>query len=386
MDGFGAAWAAHLKLGDDGVCYLPVLYHEPVPEMEPDSEVYLVDFCYSSEVIVSLTEKHRRVTIIDHHKTASQAIANLTVATRVGPWDESATEWHCINGIPRLDATFNLDHSGAVLTWKEFHSEPVPLLLQYVEDRGLWRWKLPHSKEVSAYLASMPQDFKTWSDIAATLEDASGLGPRLPALPSASYLESALVRWHAGLHPFISDGAAILRTQAKTVESAVKRARWAVLGGHRRIPIVNATVHGSETGEALCLAHPAAPFAAYYFDTGDGKRGWGLRSRGGFDVSEVAKKYGGGGHPAAAGFTTGLEFYGDEHGHSEPGDEYDCPICKLRCIRVPDGWDDFEPVPSAICTKCERLVCAYCFPNRLTISTEQAICNACQNSEPLETK
>ena len=74
------------------------------------------------------------------------------------------------------------------------------------------------------------------------------------------------------------------------------------VGGHK-VPVANGTVFFSEVGEELCKAYPEAPFAAYYMDRADGKRQWGLRSRTGFDVSAIAKQYGGGGHQAAAGFT-----------------------------------------------------------------------------------
>lgn len=40
------------------------------------------------------------------------------------------------------------------------------------------------------------------------------------------------------------------------------------------------------------------------YDLADGLIQWSLRSRGDFDVSEVAKQYGGGGHRPAAGFQT----------------------------------------------------------------------------------
>jgi nanoRNase/pAp phosphatase (c-di-AMP/oligoRNAs hydrolase) len=49
-------------------------------------------------------------------------------------------------------------------------------------------------------------------------------------------------------------------------------------------------------------ARPSAPFAAVWFARDEHTDVWSLRSRGDFDVSEVAKKYGGG-HKAAAGFT-----------------------------------------------------------------------------------
>lgn len=63
---------------------------------------------------------------------------------------------------------------------------------------------------------------------------------------------------------------------------------------------VNATVHQSEIGEELAKNRP---FSVTYRDRKDGKREYSLRSRdGGLDVSVIAKQFGGGGHPQAAGF------------------------------------------------------------------------------------
>ena len=65
-------------------------------------------------------------------------------------------------------------------------------------------------------------------------------------------------------------------------------------------PPVNATVLFSDIAGELAKDRP---FGACYFDRGDGKRQWSLRSRdGGIDVAEVAKANGGGGHRNAAGF------------------------------------------------------------------------------------
>ena len=50
-------------------------------------------------------------------------------------------------------------------------------------------------------------------------------------------------------------------------------------------------------------AYPDAPFSMSYCDCPGGLRSYSLRSRNGFDVSEVAKAFGGGGHKASSGFT-----------------------------------------------------------------------------------
>ncbi len=55
----------------------------------------------------------------------------------------------------------------------------------------------------------------------------------------------------------------------------------------------------SEVAGELSEGHP---FAAVYVETSTDII-WSLRSRGDFDVSEIAKKFGGGGHKNAAGFT-----------------------------------------------------------------------------------
>src|SRR2546422_4504114 len=40
-----------------------------------------------------------------------------------------------------------------------------PWLLQYVQDKDLWAWKLPNSREINAGLNSYPYDFKVWDSL-----------------------------------------------------------------------------------------------------------------------------------------------------------------------------------------------------------------------------
>lgn len=98
----------------------------------------------------------------------------------------------------------------------------------------------------------------------------------------------------------VLEGAAILKYQAEQVARHVKHAVEIELDGYR-VLAVNATTLQSEIGEALAEGRP---FGATWFVRGDGRKVWSLRSRGpsGIDVSEVARKMGGGGHPNAAGF------------------------------------------------------------------------------------
>ena len=100
----------------------------------------------------------------------------------------------------------------------------------------------------------------------------------------------------------IEAGRVLLRTKRVSVEKVCENVRWLVFDG-TQVPVVNAAWDMSEIGEYLCERFPEAPCGGYYFDRAD-KRQWGFRSRGDFDVSAFCKRYGGGGHKVAAGFTS----------------------------------------------------------------------------------
>lgn len=267
-DGFGAAWAARKSLGDTAA-YVPVQYDKPYPS-EIDSgtveNLYILDFSYPLDTMETLRIRVKNLVVIDHHETAREPLELFRKGCPFrGECCPAADERN-------VEVIFDQQHSGAVLAWRYFHpGKPLPALLDYVEDRDLWRWKFVCSREVSAALRSYPMEFEIWDRLAMS-------GDQLPR-----------------------EGEAILRAQAQQVEAHIRSASLKHIGGYE-VPVVNATVLMSEIGEALCERFPDAPFAATFFVREDNLRVYSLRSRNGFDVSEVAKKLGGGGHKAAAGF------------------------------------------------------------------------------------
>ncbi|OFW64542.1 MAG: hypothetical protein A2Y74_07610 [Actinobacteria bacterium RBG_13_63_9] len=249
-DGFGAAWAVWLAVGGQAT-YIPVLYGQPLPELPDGAVVSIVDFSYSRKVLLELRKRCPALEVLDHHKSAEVELEGLDFCN------------------------FDMDRSGAILTWDSWHRREAPLLLNYVQDRDLWRFALPKSRAVTAWLWSYPRAFVTWSQLSIELQNQ--------------------------FDDVAREGEALLRLQAQQVEVMCRQALVMDVGGYR-VPVANATVFFSDVGERLCQLYPEAPFAAYYLDRADGMRQWGLRSRGDFDVSLVAKGYGGGGHLAAAGF------------------------------------------------------------------------------------
>ena len=254
-DGFCAAWVVRTVIGDNAQ-YLAVQYGEEPPDVK-DRDVIIVDFSYKRPVMEKMIKDCRTLLVLDHHKTAEKELEGLSLGTEI-------------------KVLFDMNKSGARMAWDYYHpGEPTPWIVLYVEDRDLWRWTFPDSKEISAAIASRPFDFN-WFDyyngIALSSEQFSNLR---------------------------GEGGAILRYQNNVIESAVKNAYEIDLAGYK-VLTVNTTILFSEIAGKLAEGRP---FGTAFFIRSDGKKQWSLRSRDeGVDVSEIAKRFGGGGHRNAAGF------------------------------------------------------------------------------------
>ncbi len=251
-DGFSAAWAAWRAFGGKAD-YVPVMHQEPLPDGLAGKEIYLVDFCYRAETMDELMKLAKRVTALDHHAMCEEDV----LRTEGGVFDNA--------------------RSGSVIAWEYFHpKKKTPLFLKYVEDNDLWRHKLPQSKAMTAYLRTVPFDFKTWNKLEKEIATA------------------------AGRKKCFEKGNLLLDQEMKLVDRLVKEnAEFVELRGHKALA-VNSPFFRDNIGHALSTAFP--PFGIIW-DERKGKTVVSLRSDGTFDVAALAAHYGGGGHKAAAGFT-----------------------------------------------------------------------------------
>lgn len=263
-DGFSAAWCFWRKYG---TCadYVAGVYQQDPPDVA-GRDVYLVDFSYKAPVVADMLQKARSVTLIDHHKTAIDDLrplkADMAATNNNGMGDNFG--WFC-----------DLNRSGATLAWDYlFPGEDRPLLLGHVEDRDLWRFKLPGTREIQAFVFSHEYSFELWDK-----------------LMSADQVE---------LLKMTAAGAAIERKHHKDVAELVAVCKRRMVIGTYDVPV--ASLPYTLVSDAAHLMAQGEPFAACYWDTAEG-RVFGLRATDeGVDVSEVAKLYGGGGHAKAAGF------------------------------------------------------------------------------------
>lgn len=275
-DGFGAAFAAWLRLGDAAE-YLPMQYgqaklHETLPFNPLNREVYIFDFSFERQIMEFIFRDARRVVWLDHHKTAFEM------------WCGGHEKGACYERALR-EILLDENKSGAMLAWEHFNpaGEP-PLWVRLIDDRDRWQFKIPGSKEFHAAMgARRPWTFEQWRLCVDTTTDV-----------------------------LLVEGAAILRAQDQSVAQAVKAARKCIVrwehGTFRGADTglaVNSPLHQSEIGHELATMSGA--YGLVWCLGADGKVKCSLRSNGDYDVSVIAKAFGGGGHRNAAGFETDID-------------------------------------------------------------------------------
>jgi oligoribonuclease NrnB/cAMP/cGMP phosphodiesterase (DHH superfamily) len=274
-DGFCSAWVAWLYFGGEVECR-PVSYGTLPPYDDAEGRmVFLVDYSYSRAEMEQLAARAGELTILDHHPTAQERLKGFGSAVVV----------------------FDMERSGAAITWDYFLAPTIkgskrgerPPIVDYVQDRDLWRFCMPRSKEINAWLKSLPYDFVAWDEANKLLED----GIEKPA----GYGEILLTK---------------LRTYCQQVSKNAREIALPVLSeavtAQLTIPCVNAPqVDVSELLHHLAEERAAEVVVAWW-QRADGLVQVSVRSKdeSGFSAREIAEFYGGGGHRNAAGFQIDL--------------------------------------------------------------------------------
>jgi uncharacterized protein len=283
-DGFGAAWVVRKFFGSDQVDFHAGFYGAEPPDVT-GRDVIMVDFSFKRPVLDAMTAKAHSILILDHHKTAVEDLNGLLAPPSTGEaWVEAASGNLSQN--VRTTALFDMQRSGAGLAWDYFFPDQKrPALIDTIEDRDLWRFALAHTREVQANVFSYPYDFRTWDFLMARGKD------------------------HMGIQDMAQDGGAIERKHHKDIAELVAASKRRMVIGGLDVPVANLPY--TLSSDAGHLMSSGEPFAACYMDTPRG-RIFSLRSSdAGADVSEIAKRYGGGGHRNAAGFQMPVGWEGD---------------------------------------------------------------------------
>lgn len=275
-------WPDQMPLGKDGILF-------------PGDTVTYLDYTPPQETIDAFHAEHGQdaisLTIIDHHAKAAVIHGRSS--------DTGLPLAHHL--IPRFNSWFNLNHSGASITWTVFHqqsqsgqSSPTPRAIELI----------------------------SWRDCGHAFDSANADDPRTAdAFALHAYLFRCLPRTFDAWTPLLTGDSTVLPTALQIgarlrsidqsiILSAAANPHWLNFHGDE-IPAVNGLDAGlvSDACTELLRAYPTAPFAASWFiDPKTGNAVYSLRSRRGssVNVSDIAASMapGGGGHANAAGFST----------------------------------------------------------------------------------
>lgn len=274
-DGFGAAWAFHYwqeKLYDS-TQYYPGKYGEDLPLYlaDADTDVFILDFSYRLPALNFAATKVASILQLDHHKSALLDFEKDKLGIALEK---------------NLTVHFDMTRSGAMLAWNAFKDMNIstPAIITHIQDNDLWKFENKNTKNYIAALRSYKQSMSVWDELVKKQVNFT------------NYLS------------FITEGEAIRRYFDQQVASVLAATKHpitidGVLGLAANLP----PVFASDAGNTL--AKESGTFGCVYFIDSKGMVSVSLRSIGDFDVSLIAKKFGGGGHKNAAGYKTAYEIF-----------------------------------------------------------------------------
>jgi len=263
--------------------FVPVQYKQDLPEAirKGGKRILFVDFCPEQDQLARVAEAWEDYFVIDHHKSRDW--------TAQAPWNEHVF--------------YSPEHSGAYLAWAWFvdHSDP-PSMIRYVEDRDLWTWRLPFSREVSAALGEEPKTVQRFQELLFTD-------------PPELFKKGQILLWSRTRHARnLAEKAFLLVLNARVAKELEKSA---VINAGEVADVmtvsraVNATENLSEVGEETLRAFPSIEVALAFFQPSPEAMQLSFRSRahqpGKWTALRAAKLFGGGGHEHAAGARVTLE-------------------------------------------------------------------------------
>ena len=168
-DGFTSAWVWRKFRGEEAD-FVGAIYGEDPPDVK-GRDVWIVDFSYPRETLLEkVIIPSRRTLVFDHHKTAQADLDGILQVLRKKGVQRNQDQVHF--DMTRSGAGMIYDYLQDELEKLNGRREPRPggfrrwRLIDYVEDRDLWRFQHEHTKEVMAWVATQPFDFAAWDKLA----------------------------------------------------------------------------------------------------------------------------------------------------------------------------------------------------------------------------
>ncbi|AGF84884.1 DHH family phosphohydrolase-like protein [Moumouvirus goulette] len=270
-DGFGSAFVIwyyykmnYGQTAADNITYIPCYHQKDLQTFSPDflqkinnKNVIMCDFSYKYNQLLDIITLSKSFMILDHHKTAQAELIN----------------------IPEHLKVFDMSRSGAGITWDFFFPDkPIPKFLAHIQDRDIWTFKLPKTNEFIAFFYEQDFNFTLWE----------------------KYLLEENVT------EAIITGEKWLEYQKITINKIIKRTSYIIQNINNQYTIVlyaNSPEFKSDIGNKLFYFYPFGDFSCVWdYSLYKDETYYSLRSTNDrYDVSTIAKVFGGGGHRNASG-------------------------------------------------------------------------------------
>lgn len=287
-DGICAAYIAAKALQEQGCTEVELVgdsylndkdYQQPeyvLPFDPVDRQVIIVDFSYPQQVLQVIASFASEVIVLDHHKSRGEFLLQMSLE-------------NIIKG------GFEEEECGASFAWRYFFPDkPQPWFLPYVRQRdigadGYYQGLIPESEAIGEAMSARRRG-KTGIDAFPVFDEllnlsaAELIAEEMPKILERNKLiQEYLYQWESQWGGYLM---------------------YITISGYS-VPYFALPPHlfryYSMVGAMAALRYSKQPFVAVVTDD---PRKFSLRSRpDGADVSEIAKKLGGGGHKNAAGFS-----------------------------------------------------------------------------------
>ncbi len=258
LDGRASAAITRRKLGSN-IELLAMSYGDNTPwkKINAVQRVIIVDFSLPEDEMLKV-QQEKEMIWIDHHQSAMDKLGHHSFA-----WDGNR----------------DTSQAACVLTWRYFYpQEAVPQAIVLIGDRDIWRWEEENTGPFNEGLRQRdthPENDDLWTPL---LEDNRDL-----------------------LQAVIEEGELLLQARLNKIQGQIHSYGYPVIfEGHRTLAInqrgngdLGAAIRELGYDIAYCyidnlIEGELRTFVSLYAD--------------GVDVSKIAQKFGGGGHPGASGF------------------------------------------------------------------------------------
>jgi oligoribonuclease NrnB/cAMP/cGMP phosphodiesterase (DHH superfamily) len=268
QDGLTSAWITNYyhKSNNKIIDLYPIKHGDNYDFSRLENKRLIIcDYAPSIEILDELEKKCSEIKILDHHITAKESLHDKSYAI------------------------FDMNKSGAGLTWEYFFPDiEIPLFIKMVQDRDLWKWLISDSKDFTAGLFTLCDscDYYDFDKIFMIFDNI--------------FTNQNMFNFCMSVGEVVNKANC---QKAKAIAEAASKRIDKFMG--KNVCIVNCSVeHASEVGNILSSMDSIDFAVMWTYKNPTESYNVSLRSSDKVDVSKIAKAYGGGGHPNAAGLTT----------------------------------------------------------------------------------